>query len=206
MSTKSKILASALERFLKQGHEHVSMRQIAGDVGVTPMAIYKHFANKEALQVALLEAGYQVFEDYLGRFVKGEKARERLILLAEGFFDFSIEQPGYFELIFLSGRSLVGIKGWEEAKNASRPTYRALHQCIRDCIAEDIIVDGDLKATTTSMLAFCVGISALYLSGSVGWTSRDARSKFFHAFDTYLNQLSPPPVRSKKADQNGARD
>ena len=188
-STKSRILAAALERLLQQGHAHISMRQIAGDVDITPMAIYKHFANKEALQLALLEAGYLVFEDYLRRHQDAEGPRERLRLLAQGFFDFSIEQSGYFELIFLSGRGLAPVKGWEQAKDAAKPTYKLLHQCVRSCIQDGLFPDTDSRGTTTSMLAFCVGLSALYLSGAVGATPQRARPHFMAAFDNYVNQL-----------------
>ena len=205
-STKSKILSAALERLLQHGHEHISMRQIAGDVDITPMAIYKHFANKEALQLALLEAGYLVFEDYLRRHRDAEDPRERLRLLAQGFFDFSIEQSGYFELIFLSGRGLARIKGWEQARDAAKPTYKVLHQCVRSCIQDGLFLDADSRGTTTSMLAFCVGMSALYLSGAVGKTPQQARPHFMVAFDHYVNQLcaakqisSAAPKREKLA-------
>lgn len=189
LSTKSRILSAALERLLQQGPEHISMRQIAGDVDITPMAIYKHFANKESLQLALLEAGYLVFEEYLTRHRDAEDSRQRLRLLAQGFFDFSIEQSGYFELIFLSGRGLARIKGWEQATDAAKPTYRILHECVRSCIRDGLFSGTDSRSTTTSMLAFCVGMSALYLSGTVGKTPQNARPHFMAAFDNYVNQL-----------------
>ena len=189
LSTKSRILSAALERLLQQGPEHISMRQIAGDVGITPMAIYKHFANKESLQLALLEAGFLVFEDYLNRHRGTEDARQSLMLLAQGFFDFSIEQAGYFELIFLSGRGLARIKGWEQATDAAKPTYRILHECVRRCIREGLFSSTDSRSTTTAMLAFCVGMSALYLSGNVGGTPHSAQSKLMAAFGNYVNQL-----------------
>jgi AcrR family transcriptional regulator len=189
LSTKAKILSAALERLLQQGPEHTSMRQIAGDVGITPMAIYKHFANKESLQLALLEAGYLVFEDYLNRHRGAEDAHQSLILLAQGFFDFSIEQAGYFELIFLSGRGLARIKGWEQATDAAKPTYRILHECVRSCVKEGLFSDADSRNTTLSMLAFCIGMSALYLSGNVGATPQIAKSKLMSAFGDYVNQL-----------------
>ena len=189
LSTKSRILSAALERLLQQGPEHISMRQIAGDVGITPMAIYKHFANKESLQLALLEAGFLVFEDYLNRHRGTEDARQSLLLLAQGFFDFSIEQAGYFELIFLSGRGLARIKGWEQATDAAKPTYRILHECVRRCIREGVFSGTDSRSTTLSMLAFCIGMSALYLSGNVGAPPQNAKSKLMSAFGNYVNQL-----------------
>jgi AcrR family transcriptional regulator len=204
LSTKAKILSAALERLLQQGPEHTSMRQIAGDLGITPMAIYKHFANKESLQLALLEAGYLVFEDYLNRHRGAGDAHQSLMLLAQGFFDFSIEQAGYFELIFLSGRGLARIKGWEQATDAAKPTYRILHECVRSCIKEGLFSDTDSRNTTLSMLAFCIGMSALYLSGNVGAPNQNAKAKLMSAFGNYVNQLcAEKKISAAKEAPNG---
>jgi AcrR family transcriptional regulator len=189
LPTKARILSAALDGLLQHGPDHISMRQIAGEVGITPMAIYKHFANKEALQLALLEAGYLIFEEYLSRHRDTADSRQRLRLLAQSFFDFSIEQAGYFELIFLSGRGLARIKGWEVAIEAAKPTYQMLHQCVRSCIKDGLFSGDDSRGTTTSMLAFCVGMSALYLSGAIGGTTQQAGPRFMTAFDRYLDQL-----------------
>ena len=47
--TKRAILNSARECFLEYGYQDASMRKIAVRAGITPGAIYKHFANKEEL-------------------------------------------------------------------------------------------------------------------------------------------------------------
>ncbi len=191
-STKSRILAAALEHLLQHGPQHISMRQVASDVGVTPMAIYKHFANKEALQLALLEAGHLVFEEYLRRHLDATDSRERLRRLAQGFFDFAIEQSGYFELIFLSGRGLARIDGWKQARDAAKPTYEMLHKRVRSCIEDGLFSNTDSRLTTESILAFCVGMSALHLSGAISSTPQHAKPDFMVAFDRYLNQLCVP--------------
>ena len=40
----------------EEGIEHLSMRKIAATLGVTPMAVYNHFKNKEALLAHALDA------------------------------------------------------------------------------------------------------------------------------------------------------
>ena len=50
-----KILKAATAEFLEYGFENASMRRIAGEVGLTVGALYRHFANKEEMFAALVE-------------------------------------------------------------------------------------------------------------------------------------------------------
>lgn len=52
---------AAKEEFLHNGYENASMRAIAGKVGVSATALYRHFADKEALFCALIEPVLQEF-------------------------------------------------------------------------------------------------------------------------------------------------
>jgi TetR/AcrR family transcriptional regulator, cholesterol catabolism regulator len=55
--TRWRILAAAAERFANQGYAATSIRDIAGEVGVTVGAIYVHFPSKDRLLVAVSEEG-----------------------------------------------------------------------------------------------------------------------------------------------------
>ncbi len=45
-NTKEKILQESLKLFAKNGYEAVSMRDIAGKIGITQGALYRHYAGK----------------------------------------------------------------------------------------------------------------------------------------------------------------
>ncbi len=45
-STKEKILVTALKLFAQDGYEAVSVSKIAGELGMTKGALYKHYKNK----------------------------------------------------------------------------------------------------------------------------------------------------------------
>ena len=46
MDTKEKILHAALDLFARDGYEAVSVSMIAGELGITKGALYKHYENK----------------------------------------------------------------------------------------------------------------------------------------------------------------
>ena len=61
MTTKEKIAQAALELFSVRGYEAVSVRDIAGAVGIKESSIYNHFKCKQAIFDALVEeSGRQI--------------------------------------------------------------------------------------------------------------------------------------------------
>ncbi len=66
MDTKEKILNASLELFSRRGFSAVSVRDIAKEVGVRESAMYKHFANKQAVFDTLLERYMQKSNAFMG--------------------------------------------------------------------------------------------------------------------------------------------
>jgi len=186
---RERILTLALDRFLLPGHEQLSMRQMAAELGVTPMALYRHFQNKEDLQLHLLDAGFRRFGAYLARSETGATPLERLERMADGFTAFAVENPGYFELLFLSSRTLPGLRDREAVKAVALPTYRVLLEATRACIASGDLPASEAHETARDILAFCIGQAALYISGTLGWSAEEAKSAAQKAFDRYLARL-----------------
>lgn len=55
VDTKEKIQMTALRLFAKNGYEAVSVSQIAGELGMTKGALYKHYKNKRAVFDSIFE-------------------------------------------------------------------------------------------------------------------------------------------------------
>jgi AcrR family transcriptional regulator len=55
---REQIVGVALDLLEEQGPEGVSMRAIAERIGIKAPSLYKHFRDKEALEVALVAAGF----------------------------------------------------------------------------------------------------------------------------------------------------
>lgn len=60
--TRQAVMDAAREVILSQGYTAASMRKISDAVGITPSAIYNHFASKEALFGALLQEAVPIEE------------------------------------------------------------------------------------------------------------------------------------------------
>lgn len=62
VSTKEKFVIEALRLFSEKGYEAVSVAEIAGAVGCSAPALYKHYKSKKQLLEAVIEASNKGFE------------------------------------------------------------------------------------------------------------------------------------------------
>ncbi len=89
--TRERILEAALSLVDKEGIEALSMRRLAKELGVDPMAIYHHLPNKRALLCALIE---EVFSEMrVPESRETEDWRERVRAWACAFRDVARAHP-----------------------------------------------------------------------------------------------------------------
>lgn len=66
--TKENILTTALSLFAQKGYEAVSVSMIAGALGVTKGALYKHYENKRDIFNSIVERMYQLDTERAKRY------------------------------------------------------------------------------------------------------------------------------------------
>lgn len=72
---------------------------MARRAGVSPMAMYNHFADKDALLNALMEDGFVTWEGIV-RAIRVRDPVEWLERLMDAFLDFALTQPHRFDAAF----------------------------------------------------------------------------------------------------------
>lgn len=184
---KEKILAIARDRYLEEGEKGLSMRSIAKAVGVTPMAIYRYFDDKEDLQKQLLTSAFELFGAYLHASLSGKDAEERLLLTANAFLTFAMEQTKYFELMFLSVNPLNSLKAQTVIREKSIPTFRFLQDRVRDCIEAGYFIEDDSEEIAVCLLSHCTGFVALHISGNFNWDENEIRDKYQASFKRIIS-------------------
>jgi AcrR family transcriptional regulator len=58
--TKERIMSVSLKLFARDGYEAVSVRTIAGQLGITQAALYKHYKNKRDIFDSIVARMYQI--------------------------------------------------------------------------------------------------------------------------------------------------
>ena len=98
--TDQRILAAAWKLFAAGGIDALSLRKVAAKVDVTPMAIYRHYADKEALIDALVVDALDRWSDRLSA-IDAEDPLDWLTAAGDEFLTFALDAPRRFEAAFL---------------------------------------------------------------------------------------------------------
>ncbi len=83
---RASILAAARARFHRHGYSGTSLEDIAGDLGITAPALYRHFRGKDALYTAALESNLRHLEECVA---EGSSADE----VVRGLARVAVEHP-----------------------------------------------------------------------------------------------------------------
>ena len=102
--TAQKIADAARKLLDKQGAEAVTMRRVANAVGITPMAIYRHFPDHASLLNAVADDGFEELAAWLAGLHFSGSIDERLTKMVEISLDHALQHPRLFELMFLKPR------------------------------------------------------------------------------------------------------
>jgi AcrR family transcriptional regulator len=98
--TRERILRSARTLFESGGLEALSLRKVAADVELTPMAIYRHYADKDALVEALVLDALDRWAERVAA-IRVEDPVAWLESAGDEFLAFALEEPRRFEVAFL---------------------------------------------------------------------------------------------------------
>jgi AcrR family transcriptional regulator len=107
--TKENILQAALRLFAQDGYEAVSVSTIAGELGVTKPALYKHYKSKR-----------DIFDQIVERMAQIDRKKATELDIPAGTFE---EMPEAYRIVIfakIKAFSLAMFKYWTEDEFASR--------------------------------------------------------------------------------------
>src|SRR5260370_30986212 len=135
VSLRDQIRHTARELFAREGYESVSMRRIGAEVGCSPMAIYRHYENKEELLLSICE---ETFSKMI-RLLDEERAKpgpalQRLRRCVRTIVDFHLSHPNHYKVTFMTPMPPGPVA---QRKVAIRqPAMERLISGVRECAME----------------------------------------------------------------------
>lgn len=187
-STAEKILAAAEKILAREGAEAVSMRRVAKAVGITPMALYRHFADREALLTALANEGFEDVAARVEAIVTPDQPEEQLLRSIDVFLDFGLANPRLFELMFLTRRK--GARRFPgDFREGRSPTAQFSVAAFEEGIDQGIFRRDDPWEMTFETGALLQGLVMLYVGGRVDMPADEFRALCHRAFGRYLNGI-----------------
>lgn len=157
------ITEAARTILVEEGLHAVSLRRVAGVLGVTAPALYAHVEDKRDLLQGIAE---QEFEHMIERFKSIEERDpvERIRQQCRAYVSYACENPALFKAMFLFRPELTA-----EPRGGDMPLATKAFQVAAEPV-HDAVREGRFKATDPHLAALTVwtathGIATMILSG-----------------------------------------
>ena len=186
--TAEKIAAAARGLLDREGAEAVTMRRVAQAVGITAMALYRHYPNRSGLLNKLADEGFEELAGRLERAKLRGGTKEQLEQLMQVFLDHALEKPRLFELMFLKPRE--GARQFpRDFRAGESPTANPSARVLRQGMASGILREDDVWEIVFEMGALLQGLIMLYLGGRMSLTERQFRQYCRRSFERYMHGI-----------------
>lgn len=130
---RASLIEAVFVRLASGPPEGLTLRGIAADVGVSPMAAYRHFADLDGLLAAVATAGFEKLGAHLGAAsAKLPAGARRVEALGMAYLQFAENSPGLYRLMF--SRHLSAFKSDEGLARAAAAAYAILLDTVRDAL------------------------------------------------------------------------
>ncbi|MGR3515370.1 MAG: TetR/AcrR family transcriptional regulator [Paracoccaceae bacterium] len=180
-NTKDELRRQAKRLFAQHGYEGVSMRDIAGAIGIRQSAIYNHFPSKQHLLVDLMVSHMERLLEAMRLSVgKGGNPKERLIAFAHFHVTYHIDQPEDVFLAYMELRSLE-----KDGRAAVLPLRDAYEQTLRDILNAGTL-DGSFTVSDNSVVARAL---LAMLTGVTVWYREPGRLDRDTVAETYVDTV-----------------
>jgi AcrR family transcriptional regulator len=172
----------------KEGCEAVTMRRVAKAVGITPMAIYRHYRGRVALLNALADEGFEALTARLASKTFSGGVEERLRGMGEIYLEHALQKPKLFELMFLKPRE--GARRYPRDFKASRsPTANRMVEVVQEGMASGYFRKDDAWEIVFELGALSHGLIMLYLGGRMEISRCDFRALYRRALRRYIHGI-----------------
>jgi AcrR family transcriptional regulator len=179
MNTWDRIFRAARRLFDERGIDAVSLRNVAKKVGITPMAIYRHFEDKEALIDALVLDGLAAWSARV-EALPPCKGLAKLEQIGEAFLDFALGEPRRFEAAFLI-HSKKARRYPEDFVAGHSPAGNVQLKVLEDALARGILkADSPIEIMLTNS-GLSQGLITLYRAGRIAGGEDEFRTLYRRA-------------------------
>lgn len=164
------------------------MRRVASAVGITPMALYRHYPNRDGLLNALADVGFVELSEKLASVRLTGGIEEQLLKILDVFLDHAFEKPRLFTLMFLTKRE--GARQYPEDFRARRsPTANVSADVIARAMETGYFRKDDVWEIVFETGALMQGLVMLYLGSRVAMPPESFRAFCHRSFGRYLNGI-----------------
>lgn len=162
-----KILEAAKKLFVQEGIEGTSIRKIAKEIEFSPTTIYLYYKDKSDIVYALHQEGFRVLGQRMESLLYVENPFERLKALGKSYLAFAIEEPDFYEVIFMKKETMNFLDKnnvmceWEEGDRV----FELLQKTVNECQAIGYFKGMDAELLSLQAWSSVHGLASLFITG-----------------------------------------
>lgn len=199
---RARLIDEAMLLLEREGADAITLRSLAAAVGVSHMAPYRHFRDKEALLAALAERGFAALGEAMQvagasrAAASGNGPRAALLGFGLAYLAFARARPQLYRLMF--GPALAGKPGHAGLRAAGQATYAGLSQAVGAVLAPQGVTAEDASAHAVATWALVHGLAMLLLDGRLSAPPGSAEEtalveQVLHVHGRSFRPPDPPP-------------
>jgi AcrR family transcriptional regulator len=156
---REKIATSTQLLFQTEGYRQISMRRIAGEVGCSPMTLYKYYDAKIDILHTLWSDVFEVLFNRLDALeLASESPRGQLVVLTSAYVSYWLENSEHYRLVFMT----EGVNQPDVSSFITSPNIVARYEIFLLAIANASLGDcsqDELRQKLDAMMCFLNGIA-----------------------------------------------
>lgn len=189
-NTSEKIAAAALRILEKQGADAVSMRQVAKAVGITAMAVYHHFRDREALLRFVTDREFEKLVDFMRVDDRALPHDARLLRVMDYYLDYAFSHPRIFDYVFSQNRQDAR-KFPADFRARRSPTMNVVADTVTAAMEAGAIRRDDAWEIAMELWALTHGYIMLQRAGRFSLTEKQLRNLHQRSLKRLLDGLKP---------------
>ena len=162
---RERLCVAAERLFAERGPDAVTMRQLAAELGVSPMTPYRYFADKEDILAAVRTNGFNRFAEALETaYASAKGARAKGAAVGGAYLNFAFEHPQTYKLMFDLDQPHV--EKYPDLVAAGHRAHETQTQYVKTLVADGVLA-GDPEEIGKMFWAAAHGAVGLELAGKL---------------------------------------
>lgn len=165
------LLDEALRTIQAHGANHLTLRAVGGRLGVSRSALYRHFADKQALLAAAACEGFRMLRQAVAdAWEHNGHGRTGFEAMAKAYVQFAVAHPSHYRVMF--GGFIESATKDEDLMGEARAAFQVLVDAIVDQQNNGLIRRDDPVLIARFTWALVHGISMLVIDGQLRETGQ----------------------------------
>jgi AcrR family transcriptional regulator len=188
-ATSQRIYKCALCILEAEGPQAVTVRRVAKEVGITPMAIYHHFPSRQALLDAVVDSEFEELVDFFNRSNGNGSFKVAMIHSMDGYIDYALAHPRIFDYVFSLQRP--GARRFPKDFRARRsPTLNLTADMVFSWMKPGKLRRDDAWEIALELWALAQGYLTLWRAGRFQLSEDEFRKLVHRSFRRLLHGLA----------------